>query len=256
MEPTSGRAVALSMAVMSGCGSAHGSEELETAKPEVGVVEGVVRLDASSELPAYARLGDDNQPEPPRQCSPAKKTDLRPVSLSESRGLGGMIVGATGFSEGPPVPRRVHEVTLRDCRLEPRVIAATRGDAVRMTNLTDYPFLPQFGRGQLMQTLLKDETRDIPLAASGVLRLGCGFAAPCGSVDVAVFNHGLHAVTDTEGRFRIEGVPANEDVEIHVWHPLFDKAVQKVRLKKGEVKRLEFTARPPKKTDEPQTVLR
>jgi hypothetical protein len=44
--------------------------------------------------------------------------------------------------------------------------------------------------------------------------------AACGRADVVVLGHPFFALTDAEGRFRIEGLPPGE-LNVHAWHPLF-----------------------------------
>jgi len=44
------------------------------------------------------------------------------------------------------------------------------------------------------------------------------FGSACGRTDVMTMAHSLHAVSGADGRFRIERVPANEDLRLHAWN--------------------------------------
>lgn len=259
--------VVLSMAMLSGCGSCAGvdtthQEPVAHTATTSASIEGVVVLADGEELPLYPLLANENQPAPPRECAPPKLSDRQPVTMplaaapdpgviaaaaipgAVPRGLDGVIMGASEFKKSPSFTKQIHEVAIRDCRLVPETIVATRGDVLRLTNETDYPFLPELGKSQLLQTLLKGESRDIPLDRGGVLSLGCGFAASCGHSDVVVFYHPIRTLSAKGGQFRLDNVPTNEDVVIHAWHPLFEEAVQTVRLAPGETKKLRFVLKP------------
>ncbi|MCA9600647.1 MAG: hypothetical protein KC417_01410 [Myxococcales bacterium] len=243
--------VVLSVAVMSSCTGCVGSDgnheqtaQGVNANPPVGIVEGVVLLAEDTEVPSYDSTPAPNQPEPPKSCSPPKILDHQPVHLTDGRGLENVVIGATDFKRAPKHKPATRAVTIDDCRLSPQVIAATRGDTLRLTNNTDYPFLPELGTSQLLQTLLHRETRDIALEQGGVLKLGCGFAAECGRTDVMVFYHPVHAISGKAGKFRMVNVPADEDVKLHAWHPLFEEAIQTVRVKPGQTVRVTFVLRP------------
>jgi hypothetical protein len=96
----------------------------------------------------------------------------------------------------------------------------------------------------MMQALMKDETRDFPLETGGIYNVTCGFAAPCGRTDVVVVYHPVHAVTGADGHFRIENVPAGQEVELHAWHPLFEEVMARVTVAAGHTETLELTLTP------------
>lgn len=237
------------MAMLSGCGGCLGGEPPVDANANpsavpVGIVEGVVRLEAGATLPEYQPPTNVNQPEPPKSCSPPKLVDRQPVGLEDGRGLSNIVIGATQFPRSPDFKPVAHDAAIRDCRLEPRVIAATRGDTIRLKNEADYPFLPELGKARLLQMLLKGETREIKLEQPGILELGCGFAAACGRTDVMVFHHPVHTVSGKAGQFRMVNVPVQDGIVLHAWHPLFQGASKKVNVEAGKVTRVEFVLSP------------
>jgi hypothetical protein len=212
--------------------------------PPTGIVEGIVVLAEGTELPSYPDTRGPVQPQIPESCTPPQLLDRQPVRSPDGRGLEGVLVQAAEFDAEMTREPATHEVVIRDCRLVPRLVAAVRGDTLRVKNETDYPFLPTLGRSPMMQAIMKDETRDFALDTGGVFSLTCGFAAPCGRTDVVVVYHPVHAVTDEAGRFRIENVPAGEEVEIHAWHPLFEDSMVTVTVAAGATETLELTLRP------------
>ena len=164
--------------------------------------------------------------------------------MSDARGLAGVVVGLTDFAaDDEPEPTR-HEVTIEDCRIGPPVIAASIGDTVRLSNETDYPFLPSLGGGVLEALMYRDH-RDIELDRAGVRSLTCGFAAPCGRTEVLIVPHPFHAVTTRDGEFRIENVPAGEELGVQAWFPLlFEEAGETLTLEEGEERSVTLTLRP------------
>ena len=250
------------LAVLAGgcsCGQAESptepSPEGGEAAAEVTTIEGVVRLADGAELPSYPTnpmVAPHGRPSIPESCTPAQNADAQPVQQGE-RGLAGVLVALHDFARAPRHAPATHELAIRDCRLQPRLVVATRGDVLRIRNETDYPFLPDFGGG-MMQALLPERTRDVELAQGGVRSLECGFAAPCGRAEVVTLYHPLHTVSEANGTFRIEGVPAGEEVRVSAWHPLFQEASQNVTVEEGETRRVELVLEPAPPPDAPPPV--
>ena len=233
-----------------GCGSCGGERGAESPEapaeptPEVAVVEGTVRLAEGVELPAYPPVERSAaQPAPPESCPPPREADRQPVGMGEARGLSNVLVAAAEFDAAPASAPQTHRMSIRDCRLTPMFIAATRGDSLEITNETDYPYMPVTGNAGMAQALMRGESRTIPLDQGGVKGLGCTFTAPCGRAEVVVLYHPVHTLTGEAGRFRLE-VPAGEEIEIHAWHPLFEEASETVTVEAGQTRRIDFTLRP------------
>lgn len=215
------------------------------------VIEGVVRLAEGAELPSYPKdtmertvLSHVHDAPLPESCSPPKTTDRQPVQLTPDGLLAGVMVVATGFSHQPQRPPMIHEVAIEDCRLTPSLVVAMKGDTLRVRNTVNYPFMPTYRERGMARTLSPGQTYDVVLDKPGVQPLLCGFTAPCGRTDVIVLLHPLYAKTDANGRFKIEGLPADENLMINAWHPLFQDNRQSVHLASGEHKSLEFVLAP------------
>jgi hypothetical protein len=227
----------------------EGGGEVAAPQGETGFVEGVVRLAAGAEIPRYMEnpLQVEGRNPIPEDCTPPRDVDRTPVTVAdETGGLVGLSIVATGEDESrwprPPEEPVVHEVVIRDCRLTPSLVVTTRGDRVRISNDTGYPFFPEIGEG-ILQALLRGEPREVTMDQGGVRTVQCGFAAPCGRMELITLYHPVHTVSGAEGRFRIE-VPAEQDVRITAWHPLFDEVATTTRVAPGETREVELTIRP------------
>ena len=217
-----------------------------STRPGTAVIEGVVRLAPGAELPRETlnpMVAPQNRPELPEHCTPPQERDREPVRQVRGDHLAGMVVAVSDFSVEVPHEPVTHEITIRDCRLTPSTIVATRGDRLRLVNETNYPFMPELGGG-MMTALLHQRDREVELARAGMRTLACGFTASCGRALIVTQYHPLHAVTDETGRFRIENVPANEELRIDAWHTLFNEAGEALTLSPGETREIEIVVTP------------
>lgn len=161
---------------------------------------------------------------------------------------GDVLVTATFSSKlrvAPPV-RRNRPIVIRDCRMTPRIVAASRGDTLVIRNEDEYPFVPRVNPIAMgfMQALMQGQSRRIELDRGGVFEADCGFGAACGVSSVVVLYHGIHATTDRDGRFRVDGVPADVDVEMHAWHPALRESSRSVRVSRGGTTTADFVLEP------------
>lgn len=230
------------------CGGApepEGTVRQVAAPASTATLEGVVRLAEGAELPQWPEnpMTPAGRPALPDACTPPQTTDREPVRRVEGGRLTGVLVTLADFETEPPHEPATHELVIRDCRLTPSIVVATRGDTLRLVNQTDYPFMPELGTGML-QAILHEQTREMELAQGGMRTLSCGFTASCGRAEIVTLYHSLHAVTDEDGRFRIENVPANDELRIGAWHPLFREAGERLTLRPGETRRVELVLTP------------
>ncbi len=240
---------------LAGCGSCDGEgaepEETTTSGAEgqspagrFGTVEGIIRLAPGAEVPSYPELRSHIQTQIPESCTPPQLTDRRPVGADAQGGLAGILLQASEFDQDITREPVTHELAIRDCRLTPRFLAAVRGDKIVLTNETDYPFLPTLGQSSLAQAVLFQDSREFPLEQGGIFTMTCSFAAPCARTDLVVVYHPVHTVSTEGGTFRIENFPADEDVRLHGWHPLFQEVSEMVRVGEGETVHVELVIAP------------
>jgi hypothetical protein len=245
----------------------HAEPPVAPPKPliETGVIEGVVRLAAGHELPAYMPeqmekhvLAQTAAAPLPESCTPPRVADRQPVQQTADGLLTGVVVAASNFSHARPRPPHVQEVAIDDCRLKPSIVVAMTGDTLRVRSNVNYPFMPSYGADLEVRTLIPGQTYEAPLKKPGVSALLCGFTAPCGRTDVIVMKSPLAVVTDAQGKFRIADFPAGETVSLSAWHPLFQESRIDVRVEPGATKQVEFvltpSAPPPRAAPAPEPV--
>lgn len=230
------------------CGEPEPAGDREGAsRARTVTIEGFVRLAEGAEPPLWPEnplVLPSPRPSIPEHCTPPQEGDRRPVEPTSERALPGVVVMLADFSESPPHEAEVHELHIEDCRLTPRIVAATRGDTLRIHNDTrDYSFMPDLGTG-FMQAILPGASSDIVLGQAGVRTMQCGFLAPCGRSEIIVLYHPLHAITDERGHYRIEGIPAGEEIQIGAWHPLFQDDTRTITVQAGERPTLDLVLRP------------
>jgi hypothetical protein len=242
----------LAAAVLAACGSrepvgGEGAEARGTAGTDTIALTGVVVLAEGAPLPEYpANPMIDDRPGRrfSEDCPPPQRGDRQPVRRSASGGLSNVVVALSEFERMPPHEATTHEIRIERCRLTPATVTATVGDTVRVVNATDYPFLLGVGRDQLNQMIAPEAERVLPQEEPGVTALQCGFASPCGVAQIVTLSHPLHAVTDADGRFRIEGVREGEEIRLSAWHPLFQESARTVVARAGEELRFELAPQP------------
>lgn len=247
-------------AVWAGCGDdaleTHDSPtSAPTGAPDAtklgGVVKGVVRLAEGATLPSYAQkdmergiLQHTKRGEWPKSCTPPKEADKQPVKLTGDGLLAGVMVAGSNFKGAKPRPPKTFEVAIRDCRLDPALVVAMKGDRIVIKNEVDFPFMPTTGTEKVARTLMPGQQFDVPLDRGGLQAILCGFTAPCGRTDVIAVYHPVFAVTDEQGRFSLPDFPTDQKVQLNAWHPLFAEAHIEVQVGQGETKEVVLTLTP------------
>lgn len=225
----------------------------EPSAAHTGTVRGVVRLAEGASLPRYEDEDMGRVAGAPHVtgCAPALPEDGENVKLSgAARGLSGVMITATGdsktFFEHLPTHEPVERTVLLDaCRLTPPLVVAMRGDRLVIKNQSDQPLFPVFGQASHVDSLLKGQTRTVPLEQGGITAVTCAVAPDCGRADVVVVMNPVFTQSGEEGRFTLEGVPANQDVVIHAWHPLFAESRVTTRVAPGGEATVELVLAPP-----------
>jgi hypothetical protein len=256
-----------------GCGERPGTEAVSATEPPtaeaptnepsgpVSTLRGVVRLAEGMEAPSFAPEDMGAQGRSTEECTPPLISDRAPLQLGEGRTLSNVVVTLTAedrdafFARVAPLEPVRHELTIRDCRLEPRVIGAARGDVLVVSNEMYYPFLPTTGSTAFMRALIKGQPQEVPIERVGLVPVTCAMMAGCGRADVIVASTRLIAVTDAEGRFEISGVPTGLALRVHAWHPLLQEATAPVTLGEAQNAPVELTVRalpPPEPAPEPE----
>lgn len=231
----------------------------------LGTIRGTIRLAEGAELPGYT-LDEINGPQAlapwSEHCAPARNADHHPVQMDADRGLSNVVIYAGSddeeafFGALPEVEPQTVPLRIEDCRLTPPVLALTRGDTVEVTQATPgEALLPVLGPSHFMEVLPEGQSREFPLEQGGIFTMHCAFAAPCARTDLVVLYHQVHTLSGEGGRFELQ-IPADQEVEIVAWHPLFSYARGTIRVdENGEAELdLELGPRPdPAPAPEPAT---
>jgi hypothetical protein len=232
----------LALLALSGSGCSGGRTRAEQLG--LAVLTGKVRLAANAELPQLAPfdlartpLLPDHAAPAPAGCAEANARARQPVHQTKEGLLSGVVVMAsdfTGVTLGYPTKPRRHPVTIRGCALDPPVLAARAGDWLELYNADAVPYSPQIGPAARANPLVPGRRVLVPLEGGRVTSILCPPSRPCGRTDLMVLYHPLFAVTDAQGRFRIEGFPHGEMVRVTAWHPMFEASDTFVWLEAGE----------------------
>lgn len=263
----------LSLSVV-GCGSSDGtteepsSSEAETSESSAestgpidgiptGTIQGIVRLAPGTTLPMYAdnpMISTGAAAALPEGCAPANESDRQPVQIGTSGGLTNLVIVATGDRERWPdtAGPRTRTARIEGCRLVPHTMVAERGDTIHFENEATFPFFPDLGTG-FTRALLPTDPLDMVLDQGGVRTIGCSFANACGRMEVVTLYHPVFTVSDAEGRFRMTNVPADQDVRVTAWHPLFQEVGGTARVSVGGTTTLELVITPVAPPEPPPT---
>jgi len=219
-----------------------------------GTLRGIVKLAPGAQMP-LAPPPSKTDVVAAQECPPIAESDRRQVTENmATQGLTPLHVALTGMSAAPERAPVTHELEIRDCRFAPTMIAAMTRDKLHVVNHSKVPFLPLLPGDTFMQALLPGAERDVDIKGIGPLILKCGLGSYCGESVLLSTAHPLYAVTDAEGRFTITGVPLDEALTVHAWHPLFKPAEASVKLTKDELsKDVELLIEPVSAPEPPAT---
>jgi hypothetical protein len=161
---------------------------------------------------------------------PKVKTDALVVNAT-SNGLRNVFVWLTDpedYKKAPPInpalkPAKEVRLTVQQVglvrRFEPRALAVQAGQAIRVTNATAAADNVVFTGGGVPVACAvapaRDAINNLPASLKPYAVESTIFPAP--RAWVRVFDHPYYAVTDADGKFEIQGVPAGK-YNIVMWH--------------------------------------
>ena len=199
-------------------GAAAAAATEQTATPAAtGAIAGLVRW-AGGPVPPPVRVRNTTDPD---VCGEVH--EIRRVRVSPAGGLADVIVAVVGelpagSEQGPPPGEDRLRIDNVDCRFRPHVAVLTVGGTVETVNRDPMLHTVHFyGAVHENLALPGPGTRaQVQVGAPGLLVLLCDVHGWMRAL-VRVDPHPLHAVTDEDGRFRINGVPAGR-IELEFWH--------------------------------------
>ncbi|RJP36080.1 MAG: hypothetical protein C4547_08085 [Phycisphaerales bacterium] len=130
----------------------------------------------------------------------------------------------------------------KGCMYSPHVLTLTVGQTMTVRNsdetLHNIHGLPQqnpeFNFGQPRAGMTKDLTFERP----EIFKVKCDVHPWMGAY-IGVFEHPFHTVSDKEGAYKIDNLPAGE-YEVVAWHEVYGESTQKVSVKDGGPTELNF----------------
>jgi plastocyanin len=236
----------LSCCLATAMGAAVSCRAPEPAKPPAsatGSIEGVVRLGGSN-IPTPTRIENTTDP---AVCGRGQTLDDLVVS-AENRGIRYAIVALVDVPEGsvPAVsPDRV-VIENSGCRFAPHAAVATVDSTVEAVNADSILHTTHlYGPADLNISLpVKGARATRELSRPGLYVVKCDIHGWMQAF-IRVDRHPFHAVTDTAGSFRIEGIPAGR-YRIEVWHEKMGTREVEVEVQEGRTSSLSVEFPTPK----------
>lgn len=192
------------------------ADRYRVAEVPSGTIEGVVRW--RGRRPRNPRLEVHAQH---RVCG--REQEVPAVRIGRGGGIEGAVLEVAGVEAGPrQAPTSVAELDQVGCRYVPHTLAVMRGQRVTFRNsdevLHNVHAIWEDGEEwfNIGQPRAGMSTTQVP-ERSGVARVVCDAGHAWMLAWVHVMEHPYFAVTDEEGAFRIEEVPAGEQ-ELRLWH--------------------------------------
>jgi hypothetical protein len=152
-----------------------------------------------------------------------------------------------GVTSGKPLPDvRRETLTIEKCRFEPRVMAVVTGSTINVFSRDRVAHGPRFYREGAAQPIEEINTVDagqvVPsekiAREPGIIEVRCS-EHPFARAYIAVFDHPYFAVSDEQGAFKIDGLPAGT-YNVKVWQERLGQPVeQRVVVGAGGVGQLD-----------------
>ena len=146
-------------------------------------------------------------------------------TVSDGNSLGNVLVWVDGIESGKALPEvRRETLTIEHCRFEPRILAVAAKTTINVFSRDhtthEMDFYREGGDQPIEQIRTVDEGQVVPsekiASQPGIVEIRCkehSFARGY----IAVFDHPYFAVTDANGAFKIDGLPAGT-YTVKIWH--------------------------------------
>lgn len=158
----------------------------------------------------------------------------------------GGVKNAVVFLEGVGKPNKeTKRIVQERCEFHPRVLAMGAGSALEVVN--NDPVKHEANGVQDFETIFqlsqhrKGMVDRVVLKKPGVVEITCNIHGWMKAWAVVV-NSPYYAVTDGEGNFRIEGIPAGK-YKLRLWHEGFGEKTLSVKVEEGRTAKVKFELR-------------
>jgi len=212
--------------------------------PVTGAATGKVKLEGAK--PEIKPLSVDSAKFP--DCGPVDTTNESAL-VSESGGIANVVLTVEiDGAEVKPLEKAV-ELDQKSCRFEPHVTVVPAGSSVEFINSdkTSHNVHTFPGKNDAMNKTVPAGGKETQkLEKEDRIEVKCDIH-PWMNSFVVVANTNYYAVSDKEGNFKIEGLPAGEH-KVKLWHETFGKGEGKIVVNAdGTAAPVEFTMSAEKK---------
>ncbi|MEM8668177.1 MAG: methylamine utilization protein [Planctomycetota bacterium] len=203
------------------------AEKTETATLKMRFVYGDDVPTLSSSEGQENATGSSNTISNPRLMIDPESKGIRSVAVYAFTGRGG-----SKFKRDPSVKVK-RQLVAENGQLQPRIVLARAGDTLEVTNKDGTGYNLNFGffanRG--MNLVLPpggQKATSIALSEPAPIEIACNIRAST-NAHVIVLDHPFAAISDQDGKIRIDGLPVGSEVVFKVYHEL--ASIERVNLK-------------------------
>jgi plastocyanin len=146
---------------------------------------------------------------------------------------GGSVIWIPGLTLAAP-PSRSPEVTSKDKRFDPRILAVPSGTTVRFPNVDSIyhnAFSLSPGNAFDLGLYRKGASREVVLRHPGIVRVYCNIH-PDMAASVVVVDGSAFSIVRTDGAYRIDGIPPGK-YDVHIWSDVAGEQVAPLTLEAG-----------------------
>lgn len=197
-----------------------------------GSVAGVVRTTEPAGRPKLHKVFKDHD-----TCG--REVPDESLMRDASGALRNAVVSIEGIRRGKPIDRegrpRLHTY---GCGFRPHVLAVAVGQKIEIVNsdpILHSAHAKMDGRSTLFKIALPVQNDKVAktIERPGMISLQCDAGHPWASGYIAAFEHPYFAVTDAEGRFRIDRIPPGAYL-LRAWHEKLGEQSIPVEIEAGE----------------------
>lgn len=180
--------------------------------------------------------------------------------VGKNLGVANAIVYLEGIRSGKPMTRRSSYVmTQKNCEFVPHVVLVPLGERLEIVNfdpiLHNVHALDSEAEPKtlfiLAQPVKNLRTKTRPMTRAGIISVQCDAGHPWMSATVKVIEHPYHAITGSDGSFRLEDIPPGT-YQLRLWHEgvnilgrqLEHDKVTKYQFEKAYIDSLPMTIQP------------
>ena len=200
-----------------------------------GSIVGEVKFSGAAPAPKVLKVNKDNE-----ACGAEKKGE--DLLVGANKGLKNAVVSVVGAKGPVPKPATKPVLDQKGCQFSPHVLLVPAGGEVDIMNPdgvlhnmhTFSTANPSINKAQPKFKKVMTEKFDKP----EVIKIQCD-AHSWMLGWIVVHDHPFVAVSDAEGAFKIENVPAGKH-KVEVWHETLGKMTQEVEVKAGAPTKVTF----------------